>query len=213
MPRATTSNHNLRHGSVQATGRRGAVRQDGGVLPSPTARPPHVRPARPADAEAIGAVQARSWLAAYSQLAPRDVLNAVTPQRLAAAWSATLAQAPSPAHAVQVAIEDDRVVGVVACDDSGEIATLVVDPSAQRRGHGSRLLAATAEHARAHAVSGLGTWCPDADTARRDFFCSAGFQADGGRRELAGVSGEPIAEEHLTSTLSDPGTAPGQDGG
>ncbi len=171
-------------------------------MPHPRPSPAHVRAARPDDAEAIGSVQARAWLAAYAGIAPRDVLNAMTPQRLAAGWQEALKRPPSAAHGMQVAIDSGRVVGFAACDDTGEIVTLVVDPGHQRHGHGSRLLAATADHAREHGLGRLGTWCPEDDAARQDFFVSAGFRDDGGRRRLASESADVI-EIHLAAILTD----------
>lgn len=173
-------------------------------LPAPHVRrsPPHVRTARPDDAEAIGSVQARAWLAAYAGIAPRQVLSAVTPQRLAAGWQPALTHPPSAAHGLQVAIDSGRVVGFVASDDTGEIVTLVVDPAHQRRGHGSRLLAATADHARAHGLARLGTWCPEDDIAHRTFLESAGFREDGGRRQLSSQEAQ-VFEIHLAAALDD----------
>ncbi len=171
-----------------------------------------VRPAVPADAPAVGAVQARAWRAQYAELAP--TLAELTPEGLAAAWRDAIAGPPSPRHAVLVATSGSAVVGFVAvapADDAGadaadgEIVALVVDPAHQRAGHGSRLLSAAAATLRESGALRVSAWIPARDEPRRDFLASAGLVLDGARRTLQGPSGERVQEVRLSATLADPG--------
>ena len=103
-----------------------------------------VRAARPSDARAIGRVQARAWASTY-----RELIDA---------WTAAITAPPSPDHRVLVATAADRVVGFAALAPSAdadagadrggpdaELLVLLVDPDDLGRGHGSRLLNATAD--------------------------------------------------------------------
>lgn len=154
------------------------------------------------DAGAIAAVQARAWRAGYAALLPPRVLAGLDPELLAQTWTEAITSAPSPAHAVLVAVGDGLVVGVASLDGRGEVGTLAIDPPAQRAGHGSRLLAAVAEHARGHAVPVLSTWCPVPDEARRAFLTSAGFVPDGGLRLLS-HGDVTVQEAHLVASVQE----------
>lgn len=167
-----------------------------------------VRPAREADLAAIGAVNARSWTGPYAQGLPAALVGAITPQVLAEAWRGAVTAPPSTRHRVHVAVGDGIVAAFIASapaatlDDPAdptvtatdttdapvrvaEIVALEVDPLHQRRGHGSRLLAAVVDTCRADGVDELHVWVHVDDAARAGFFRSAGFDADGARRRRA----------------------------
>ena len=126
-----------------------------------------------------------------------------------------MAVPPSPRHLVLVAIgtrEQPDVVGFAAIGpsadpdagpDDGEIGVLLVDPDRQRAGHGSRLLAAAAEHLRGMGMRSVSSWTPSADLARRAFLLSAGLREDGARREHAGAAGDVVAEIRLSAGLDE----------
>lgn len=143
-----------------------------------------VRTASPADIAAIGAVHARAWRAAYVDLLPPDVLAALDPSALSRSWAPAVTEPPSERHRVVVACAGPTVVGFAAVDADGELVALLVDPSHQRRGHGSRLLSAVVAHLRTSGTDLLVAWCPLADTVRRTFLTSAGLAPDGAFREL-----------------------------
>ncbi len=167
-----------------------------------------VRPATAGDVAAVGAVHSRSWRTGYADQLPADVLAALDPEALAQAWSGAVSSPPSPRHHVLVACAGSTVVGFLASDDTGEVVGLHVDPAHQRRGHGSRLLAAAADLARADGIPALSAWCPVADGARRGFLGSAGFGPDGAWRDLE-VPGALIGmrEARLVAALdADPGS-------
>lgn len=168
-------------------------------MTAPPDSPPHVRAAAPPDAALIAAVQTRAWRASYTGVASE--VSAAEAQPIADAWATAIKNPPTPAHAVFVAVTDGLVIGFAACDDTGEIVALEVDPAHRRAGHGSRLLAALADHARAHALEALGVWCPVPDEPRRAFFQSAGFVPDKGLRSLESRDGCTLDEAHLIARV------------
>lgn len=186
-----------------------------------------VRPAREPDLSAIGAVQARAWTGPYASVLPPRLVEAVTPDVLADAWRGAVTAPPTPRHRVHVAVGDGIVAGFVAsapaapdaatddevtpADDLSvvEIVALEVDPLHQRRGHGSRLLAAVVDTARAEAVDEVHVWVHVDDAARAGFFRGAGFDTDGARRRRAvdgdttGDSRSVWPEVRLVASLAD----------
>jgi GNAT superfamily N-acetyltransferase len=173
-----------------------------------------VRPARPQDAEALGAVHAHGWRTSYATVLPQQARTALEPADLAAAWSQAVTAPPSRRHRVLVALDHGELVGFVALAPAsdadadpavdGEILVLVVDPDAQRRGHGSRLLNASVDLLRDEGVRRITTWVPDADSPRRQFLESAGFGLDGATRVLdaSGDGTSTVSESRLATTLS-----------
>ena len=169
-----------------------------------------VRPAREPDLSAVGAVHAASWTGPYAQVLPEPLVRALTPDVLAEAWRPAVSAPPSPRHRVHVAIGDGIVAGFVASAPvSGEepapagsaevvdavqvveVVALEVDPLHQRRGHGSRLLAAVVDTSRADGVDEVQVWVHVDDAARAGFFRGAGFETDGARRRRAVQGGDP----------------------
>ena len=65
-----------------------------------------------------------------------------------------------------------------------ELHALLVDPAALGRGHGSRLLAAAADHLRADGFTAAVTWVPAEDEPLRRFLAGAGWAPDGASRDL-----------------------------
>jgi GNAT superfamily N-acetyltransferase len=132
----------------------------------------------------------------------------------AQAWRSATTSPPTAAHGVLVAVERDGVVGFAAFgppeladgerpDPAGpttEIATLLVEPRWGRRGHGSRLLAAVADLARATGAARLQVWLPEADQASARFFESAGWARQGWVRTLD-TGAEPLREVRWHAAL------------
>ena len=154
--------------------------------------PDACRLALPAEAERIAAVQRRSW----EQLLPPDVsahiLRSVDLATMAHSWAVAITRPPLATMRVLVANSDARVVGFAAVgpsDDAdadqasdGLVAEFVVDPPAQRRGHGSRLLNAVADTLRADGFSRATWWVRSTDDPLRAFLASAGWAPDGAHR-------------------------------
>jgi len=184
----------------------------------------NVRPARPEEAGDLARVQRRSWGRAGSSVVPSAVLDRLVADEVVERWAATIQAPPTPGHHVLVARERETIVGMVAfgpaeTDDAtvqpgsqglppgesedaatGEIATLLVEPRWGRRGHGSRLLAATVDMAREDGVANLITWVPENDRSARSFFGSAGWAEAGWIRTLD-ADGTPLREICLHTSI------------
>jgi GNAT superfamily N-acetyltransferase len=165
-------------------------------------------------------VQARAWTASYADLLPAAPDEA----QLAEAWTTAITDPPSSRHRILVATAGDRVVGFAALAPSGdadaaaeggerpdaELLVLVVDPDDLGRGHGSRLLNATADVLAESGVGRLRAWVPEADTDRLRFLAGAGFAADGAARVLdaSGDGSTTVREIRLTAVLPGPDGRP-----
>jgi ribosomal protein S18 acetylase RimI-like enzyme len=185
---------------------------DSGDVLTPSAADASVRPAQAGDAGAIGAVQARAWRAGYAGLLDPASLEALTPQALAEPWRDAVAHPPSPVHAVLVACSGSTVVGFAAVapsgdpdagDLDGDLVVLAVDPAHRGAGHGSRLVAASADTLRERGMTAIRIWVPDGDPALRAFLVSAGAAADGARRAFRTPDGREVAESRLAAALGD----------
>jgi GNAT superfamily N-acetyltransferase len=175
-----------------------------------------VRPARPADAGDVARVQSVAWRTAYRSLLPPAVLDEWDEDAAAGTWTAAITAPPTPAHGVLVAVERDQVVGFAAygpaeladgeqghpAGPTTEVAPLLVEPRWGRRGHGSRLLAAIADLARAGGAARLQIWLPQDDLASARFFESAGWAPDGWARTLD-TGGPPLRELRWHALLVD----------
>lgn len=190
----------------------------------------NVRPAHHEEAGEVARIQRTSWARAGTSVVPSSVLDRLVSDEVVSRWVATIKAPPTPGHHVLVARERETIVGVVAfgpAEDgeagtettpdgaaagptdngpTGEIATLLVEPRWGRRGHGSRLLAATVDIARADGVANLITWVPENDVSARTFFDSAGWAEAGWIRTLD-ADGTPLREICLhASILEDDGS-------
>lgn len=174
-----------------------------------------VRQARPDDVAEIARIQVDTWRAGYAGILPGPVLESLSIQTAQEAWHQALAAPPSPGHHVLVAQEQDWSVGFVAFGPADDlqpedrdpaktlsIGPLLVEPRWGRRGHGSRLLAAAVDHARADAMTRAIVWIPERDTATREFLVSAGWVPDGLARALDTGAGE-LREIRLHVSLAE----------
>lgn len=152
-----------------------------------------VRGGRAGDGGALGVVQAAAWRAAYEGVLPEAALEPFDPEVLAAGWGHAIEHPPTERHAVLVACAGPEPVGFAAvvpaqdpdlAESDVELSILVVSPAEQRHGHGSRLLAAAVEHAREAGAGTMVMWVLEPDRPLREFLESAGWAADGARREL-----------------------------
>lgn len=153
-----------------------------------------VRVAWADDAEAIAAVQVRAWRQEYNETLPRDILEALDADDIAAAWRASLTSPKDARNRLLVALERNTVRGFALTGPAndpdldpisvGEVAELTIDPEHTRHGHGSRLTQACADTLRADRFTTAVTWLSSADDVRRTFLTQAGWAADGAHREL-----------------------------
>ncbi len=186
-----------------------------------------VRPAVPADAELIARVQLITWRTAYRGLLPAAVLDEWDDAAAATSWRQAIVSPPTPAHAVLVAEEAGTLVGFAAFGPAelspgeppspegptGELGALLVEPRWGRRGHGSRLVAAVADLARADGTARLVMWLPEDDQVTAGFLESAGWAQDTWARTLD-TGASTIREVRWQTLLGDPSpTDPTADGG
>ena len=165
----------------------------------------YVRPARPEDAGEIARIQLATWRVAYRRILPRHVLDNLDEAWLARRWSAAVQEPPSSAHRVLVAVEQAEqsyLVGFAASGpadaealapgepaeafgpDVAAVTDLLVEPRWGRRGHGSRLLAASVDLWRSDGFTHALAWAFDDDAATRKFLTSTGWEPDGAARAL-----------------------------
>ncbi len=155
-----------------------------------------VRVAWAGDAEAIAALQLRTWPLVYADLLPAEAFPAGPDAEAAAAaaWTEVLTRPADARHRVLVALDRDRLVGFTTTTPTpdpdadpmrdGEVVDLTVDPAERGRGHGSRLLQAAADTLRADRFERAVTWVVSTDDALRTFLTEAGWAPDGAHREL-----------------------------
>ena len=179
-----------------------------------------VRPASANDVTELARIQLDTWRLAYQTVLPAEILQSLSAADIAISWHGAVTAPPSSSHHVLVAMEGEHRVGFTAFgpdadrqptdpdpDTTAAISMLLVEPRWGRRGHGSRLLAAVADLARAAGANRLVAWVPVADTASLQFYRSAGWDADGLRRDLdTGVG--IVTELRLHTSLTDPEETP-----
>ncbi|HEX5540269.1 MAG TPA: GNAT family N-acetyltransferase [Micromonospora sp.] len=165
----------------------------------------YVRPARPEDAAEIARIQLVTWRVAYRRFLPKQVLDELDEGWLTERWTDAIGAPPSQRHRVLVAVEQAEqsyLVGFVASgpadeqalapgesanrfgDDVAAVTDLLVEPRWGRRGHGSRLLAASVDLWREDGFTTAAAWAFDGDVATRKFLTSAGWEPDGATRAL-----------------------------
>jgi GNAT superfamily N-acetyltransferase len=173
----------------------------------------YVRPARADEAAEIARIQLTTWRHAYRRLIPRHVLDELDEDWVVQRWRTSIEEPPSPRHRVLVAVEQAEteqaeqvksayLVGFAASGDADDaalapgespaalgpevaaITDLLVEPRWSRRGHGSRLLAASADLWRPDGYARAVVWTFEADAVSRTFFGSSGWEPDGVTRAL-----------------------------
>jgi ribosomal protein S18 acetylase RimI-like enzyme len=153
-----------------------------------------VRLAWPAEASSIAELQRRSWAVQWPADLAQLLLTSMSLADMGESWRAAIERPPEARFRVLVATDGERLVGFATtmpnqdedADPSmeGAIDQFVVDPAAQHHGHGSRLLNACADTLRADGFVRACCWVNADDEALRRFLSSAGWAADGARREI-----------------------------
>jgi GNAT superfamily N-acetyltransferase len=175
-----------------------------------------VRPAQAGDVPELARIQVDTWRTAYQSILPAEVLESLSAEAAAAAWTAAVTEPPTARHHVLVALEQQWLVGFAAVapaddledgdpdpDATALVGPVLVEPRWGRRGHGSRLLAAAVDFARDDGQRRAIAWLPTADSASLDFFRSAGWEPDGYARALDTGAGE-VRELRLHVSLEEP---------
>lgn len=182
-----------------------------------------VRVATPQDVAAIVEVQSAAWRAAYGDLLPRDLLDALDAPEALDQWRQAVSAPPSPRHRVLVALAGDRLAGFVAMAPSedadaeegadAELTTFCVTPDRTRAGHGSRLVNAAVDHLRDDGFRRVRVWLSaggPADDDLRRFLVGAGWGPDGAERslDLYGDGSVVVAQQRLSTVLDDASASP-----
>jgi len=199
----------------------------------------YVRVARPDDSDEVARIQLTTWQVAYRRLIPRTVLDQLDAEWLSERWREAIVSPPTPGHRVLIAVEQQESptgdqpapeyrVGFVASgpvdstalapdenhnalgDDVVAVTELMVEPRWGRRGHGSRLLAASVDHWRADGYAAAVAWSFRDDAATVKFLTSAGWAPDGAARALD-VDDLLVPQVRLRTSLAGAGLNPAAD--
>lgn len=122
------------------------------------------------------------------------VLGGVSLDSMTQSWEAAILRPPLATLRVLVAVSNAGVVGFAAVGPSDDedahpgedalVAEFVIDPQAQRHGHGSRLLNAVADTLRADGFTRATWWVRSTDDPLRRFLESAGWGPDGAHQSV-----------------------------
>jgi GNAT superfamily N-acetyltransferase len=166
-----------------------------------------VRLAWSSDAEQIVAIALREWQRHYDSTAELP-----EPAALINQWHRIIEAPPDARIRVLVALDRTAVRGAALihpCHDSdadqvadAEIGEFLVASEHARLGHGSRLLQACVDTARADRFTRLVWWLHSTDDATRAFATSAGWGPDGAFRELADDEGHTIKQVRLHTSIA-----------
>ena len=166
----------------------------------PEALADSVRLAWPSEAAGIAAVQRRGWASQLPSGLGETMLESVSAEEMTEAWHRAITRPPQASYRVLVAVEAGRVVGFARTmpspdedgepGEDGQIEEFVVDPPAQQRGHGSRLLNACADTLRSDGFRRAYCWVADGEGLIR-FLAEAGWARDGAEREI-GTENETV---------------------
>ena len=145
-----------------------------------------IREATSGDAYAIARVHVRSWQAAYAGLMPQTVLDGLSVDDRAAAWTRIIADAGSASRVV-VAQRDGEIVawasfGPAREEDlpgAGELYGIYADPDSWSTGAGHALLASVEESLRAAGHRGAYLWVLEGNDRAAHFYERHGWIADG----------------------------------
>lgn len=144
-----------------------------------------IRQATLDDVPPIAQLHVVAWQVAYRGCIPDSYLDGLDPQRRALGWQDFLCDS---AKVLLVALRDQGVAGFVALvpsrdpdarPETAEIAALYVDPQCWRAGHGSALLDAAVQAARARDYRDLTLWVLASNHRARSFYEARGFARDG----------------------------------
>ena len=166
-----------------------------------------MRPATPADADAIGRVQVETWRVAYQGLLPDDVIARFDLEARQRLWRDGLARVPRPGSATFVAELDGDVVGFASvgrsredeAETEGEQYAIYLHPSRWDQGIGRALLERAEESMRAYGFERAILWVMEGNERGERFYRAAGWQHDG--RKVDAFQGVEVAELRYRKAL------------
>lgn len=139
-----------------------------------------IRPAGPADSDAIADVHVNAWRGAYSGIIPHTALITMLNRRGPQWWARAIRRAAS----ILVVEIGGEIVGYATfgrnraheLDQQGEIYELYILPEYQGIGLGSRLFAAARDALDRHGLDGLVVWALDENDIAQSFYRGHGGQ-------------------------------------
>jgi len=159
-----------------------------------------VRPAEPADAEAIVQLTAAGWRAAYRSMVPEPMIE----QLPMAAWRhdvGTGLRSPVADAFTDVAIADGEIAGYCYVAAPGreepegsrvaELVAIYVDPERWRHGVGRALAESAASKAARLGYEGMKLWTFEPNAPAQAFYLALGWRPDGARQPHP-ASGTPL---------------------
>ena len=141
-----------------------------------------IRQATVDDADAIAAVNVRTWQVAYANVLPASFLSSLDVDARAQRWRTNLASEPPTATFVAVAAE---VVGFASVGPDrgdptyGEVYAIYVDPPYWSSGTGLALMRQAERHLAAAGFNEIRLWVLEENPRARRFYERYGFRLDG----------------------------------
>ncbi len=161
-----------------------------------------IRPAQPADAEAIARVHVDTWRTAYTGIVPDEHLEGLSYERSAQGWRRAIRDQGSRGFLFVAEDDEDGIVGFAGGgplreglpghpDYQGEVYAIYVRAEHQRQGIGSRLMGQAFQWLVDRGLGTVVVWVLEANPSRRF------YEALGGRevaRQTIAVAGVELPE-------------------
>jgi GNAT superfamily N-acetyltransferase len=170
-----------------------------------------IRLAATGDRQAIVAVRAASWQAAYSQLVSEPYLHGLSAPEGIAEWISRVNWTDNYHFVAEL---DGRVIGWASCGPSrepggalapcrmGELYAIYLLPAFWRRGFGTRLLAEAEIALRSDQFGSIEAWAFAQNAAARGFYLKRGYTLDPTRSLDLTISNRALAVARYHKILS-----------
>ncbi len=154
------------------------------------ASPSNIRRATPHDGATIAEIQVRSWQAAYAEIAPSEVLDALDIADRTIRWGERLTLPDDQAH-VWIIERERRAIGYSWCGPArdgdlppgtAEVYAIYLHPDAYSTGAGRELFAHAVEDMRRRGYRRAALWTLEENARARRFYEIAGWERDGTSR-------------------------------
>ena len=159
-----------------------------------------IRTATPSDAAAIGKVHVDTWRTTYGDIVPAAYLAGLSYSRRESVWTEIIATAPKTASAVVAETADGEVIGFANGGPErtgdgtyqGELYSIYLLESHQRRGVGRRLVSAVAQRLVDAGFSSMLVWVLEGNVPARRFYESLGGERVGS--QVITIGGKDVVE-------------------
>lgn len=149
-----------------------------------------VRPAAPADADAIASIHVRAWQVAFRGLVPDSLLDNLAVEQRALAWRGRLNRADASTWVIE---RSGPVLGFASAGASrdagtigaGELYAFYIEPAELGTGLGRALLERALDGLRADDHSAAVLWVLPGNERAIAFYQRAGFVRDGREQTIA----------------------------